>query len=182
MKRGNLIATGVVILGATFLSIGYAATTGGNNDMDCEKMVRDHTGMMDKGQGATTEKGHMGMMGNDHGGMMGQGHMGMMGQDMPKDCMEMMEKHGKGMNMGDKSADKAAASRTHQGTGVVQSVDPSAGTVTLQHEAIQSIGWPAMTMAFSVQDKNALESVKPGQKVDFAFVQQGSRNVITSIK
>ena len=39
-----------------------------------------------------------------------------------------------------------------------------------------------MTMAFSVQDKAALEGVKPGQTVDFAFVQQGSRNVITSIK
>lgn len=174
MKRGNLIAAGAVILSASFLSIGYAATTGGNNDMDCEKMMREHMGTKDKEQ--------MGMMGKDHGGMMGQGHMGMMGQDMPKDCMEMMEKHGKGMNMGDKSTDKAAASKTHQGTGVVQSVDPSAGTVTLQHEAIQSIGWSAMTMAFSVQDKSALESVKPGQKVDFAFVQQGSRNVITSIK
>lgn len=150
MKSGHLIAAAAVTFGVTFLSMGYAATTGSNKDMDCEKMMRDH--------------------------------MGMMGQDMPKDCMEMMEKHGKGMNMGNKPGDKAASPVTHQGTGVVQNVDPSAGTVTLQHEAIQSIGWPAMTMAFSVQDKSALENVKPGQKVDFAFVQQGSRNVITSIK
>ena len=82
-----------------------------------------------------------------------------------------------GMNMGDKSAGK-----THHGSGVVQGVDAAAGTVTVKHGAIASAGWPAMTMSFPVQDKKALENVKPGQKVDFAFTQQGSKNVITSIK
>ena len=103
---------------------------------------------------------------------------GMMGGDMSKHCMEMMKG---GMNMGDKSGDKSAG-KAHHGSGVVQSVDAAAGTVTVKHDAIASAGWPAMTMSFPVQDKKALENVKPGQKVDFAFTQQGSSNVITSIK
>ena len=93
-------------------------------------------------------------------------------KDMHKNCMDMMQTSG----------DKVAQARTHTGVGVVRGVDASAGTVTLQHEPIQSIGWPAMTMPFSVQDKTALQGLKPGQKVEFAFVQQGSKSVIKSIK
>ena len=128
------------------------AASQAGNDMDCDKMMSDGNG-------------------KDNGAMMGG--------DMAKHCMEMMK--GEHMNMGDKSSDKSAG-KTHHGSGVVQSVDAAAGTVTVKHEAIASAGWPAMTMSFPVQDKKALENVKPGQKVDFAFMQQGSSNVITSIK
>ena len=107
-------------------------------------------------------------------GNKGEDHAAMKGGDMSKHCMEMMKEQ---MDMGDKSAGK-----THHGSGVVQSVDAAAGTVTVKHGAIASAGWPAMTMSFPVQDKKTLDNVKPGQKVDFAFTQQGSRNVITSIK
>ena len=103
----------------------------------------------------------------------------MMGKEMPRGCKEMMERHGMGM-MG-MTGEKMAKGQ-HQGTGVVKKVDASGGKVTLQHDPIQSMGWPKMTMDFAVKDSKALASLKPEQKVEFSFVQQGSDYVITSIK
>ena len=79
-------------------------------------------------------------------------------------------------------AAKDEKTATHSGTGVVRKVDAAAGKVTVHHEPIASIGWPAMTMAFDVKDKSLLRDVKPGQKVEFTFAQEGTRYVIGSIK
>ena len=99
-------------------------------------------------------------------------HMGgKAASDMHQDCMKMM--HGKNGH---------TQAGSHHGVGVVKGVDSSAGTVTLQHEPIQSIGWPAMTMPFGVKDPKGLEGLTPAQKVEFDFVQQGSRYLVTSIK
>ena len=70
----------------------------------------------------------------------------------------------------------------HKGTAVVKSVDAQKGTVTLAHGPIKSLEWPAMTMGFVAKDKKMLEAIKPGAKVEFEFVQEGSKNMITSIK
>ena len=78
-----------------------------------------------------------------------------------------------------KAAEAAAATR---GVGVVRKVDAAAGKVTLEHEAIESLGWPPMTMAFRVRDARLLEGLAPGRKVRFAFVQQGSAYVITGME
>lgn len=67
-------------------------------------------------------------------------------------------------------------------TGVVKRIDAANGKVTVQHEAIASLGWPRMTMAFRVADKKTLASLKPEQKVDFRFVQKGNEYVITSVQ
>ena len=56
----------------------------------------------------------------------------------------------KGMDM--KSAD---VKTTHKGSGTVTRVDQAAGRVTISHGPIQSLKWPAMTMAFGVKDKPA---------------------------
>jgi len=84
----------------------------------------------------------------------------------------------KGMEM--KKESKPATA--HKGIGVVKSTDAKKGTVTIAHEPVQSMSWPAMTMAFIAKDKKAAESLKPGQKVEFEFVKRGSDYVITSIK
>jgi Cu(I)/Ag(I) efflux system protein CusF len=65
---------------------------------------------------------------------------------------------------------------------VVKKVDAAKGAVTLDHEAIKSANWSAMTMTFNVKDRKMLENVKSGQKVQFEFIQEGKENVITSIK
>lgn len=74
-----------------------------------------------------------------------------------------------------------AQQKEHRAAGAVKSVDAAKGTVTIDHEAIASINWPAMTMNFKVRDATRLAHLKPGAKVRFAFVQQGSAAVNTRI-
>lgn len=74
------------------------------------------------------------------------------------------------------------AAQTAEARGTVQSVDAKGGRVKIAHEAIKSLGWPAMTMDFDVTDETMLGQLKPGQQVVFTFVQRQGRFLITSIK
>ncbi|HSQ04125.1 MAG TPA: efflux RND transporter periplasmic adaptor subunit, partial [Burkholderiales bacterium] len=56
---------------------------------------------------------------------------------------------------------------THQAKGTVRGIDLNTGNIKLEHEAIASLKWPAMTMDFAVADKALLKGVKPGDQVDF---------------
>ena len=78
------------------------------------------------------------------------------------------------------NAPAAQSAQTYSGTGKVTAI--AADQVTIAHGPIQGIGWPAMTMTFTAQDRKALQNLKPGTKVEFEFRQQGSRYVVTSIK
>jgi Cu(I)/Ag(I) efflux system protein CusF len=69
-----------------------------------------------------------------------------------------------------------------QGTGVVKAIDTARDTITLQHEAITSIGWPAMTMAFKVASPDVLKITKVGDKVKFTLRPAGMDSTVTSIK
>lgn len=70
---------------------------------------------------------------------------------------------------------------TSEGTGVVDNVDQSKGLVTLSHEPIASLGWPAMTMDFSVEDKALFNKLVKGKKVQFQFIKQHNQYVITVV-
>ena len=71
----------------------------------------------------------------------------------------------------------------HRGTGTVEEMDVKAGTVSLAHEPIASLKWPAMTMEFNVANADLLKGVKPGTKVDFEFVERAQGEwVITGLK
>ena len=104
------------------------------------------------------------------------GHM----KDMPMDS----KSHGdmKGMDMGKMGQASANKGETHTATGTVKKVDPAKGTVTLAHEPVKSLKWPAMTMGFSVKDKKLFDKLAAGEKVQFEFIQQGSEYVVTSVK
>ena len=67
----------------------------------------------------------------------------------------------------------------HSGVGVIEAVDAKHGTVTITHEPIKSLGWPAMTMDFIVKDKKTLAKLAKGKKVNFTFVEQHGDFVIT---
>ena len=70
----------------------------------------------------------------------------------------------------------------HQGSGSVDSLDAKAGTLTLNHEAIGSLKWPAMTMEFAVANPSLLAGLKPGSAVNFEFVErQPGEWVITRV-
>jgi Cu(I)/Ag(I) efflux system membrane fusion protein len=67
----------------------------------------------------------------------------------------------------------AASSPVHKGEGTVRAIDLQTGTVKLEHGAIATLNWPAMTMDFPVKDKALLKDVKPGQSVEFDVVSEG---------
>jgi len=93
--------------------------------------------------------------------------------------------HAQSGGMKDMDAAKKPAAVTqaaNKATGVVKKVDPKAGTVTLAHDPVKSLNWPAMTMGFQVRDKALLEKLQPGKKIEFEFVQQGKDYVITTVK
>ena len=95
---------------------------------------------------------------------------GMKGMDMKDMDMKM-----------DKGAKKSPA-KLHHATGIVKSVNAEKGTISIDHEAVSSMNWPAMNMSFRAKDKKMLQAVKPGAKVEFDFEQHGKSYVITKVK
>lgn len=69
-----------------------------------------------------------------------------------------------------------------EGVGVVQAVNPDQGTVTIKHQAIESIHWPAMTMTFKAAKPDVLQGVKPGEHVHFGLHTEGMKGTVTWIK
>ncbi|KAA0068513.1 copper-binding protein [Rhodanobacter sp. T12-5] len=68
-----------------------------------------------------------------------------------------------------------------QGVGVVKAIDTTKGTITLQHEAIAAIGWPAMTMTFKADPPALLQKVRVGDKVQFTLHPAGMASTVTAI-
>lgn len=109
----------------------------------------------------------------------------MKGMDMKQGCMDM-----KGMNMPEckdrMSGSKAQATSrngvVHKTSAVVKALDQAKGRVTLAHDPVKTLNWPAMTMGFGVKDKALLDKLAVGKKVDVEFIQQGSNYIITSVK
>jgi Cu(I)/Ag(I) efflux system protein CusF len=98
----------------------------------------------------------------------------MKGMDMKG--MDGMRTNEKPMAMGDKGQ------TTHKATGVVKGADRNKGTVTLAHQPVPTLKWPAMTMSFVVKDKAMLDKLPANKKVEVEFVQQGKDYVITGVK
>lgn len=71
-------------------------------------------------------------------------------------------------------------SKMDKGTGTVTAIDAAAGKITLDHEAIAAVGWPAMKMGFSAKP-DVLTGIAVGDKVDFDLVVTGSAGEVTAI-
>lgn len=65
------------------------------------------------------------------------------------------------------------AGGTHFAVGVVQQADRAARVVTLAHEPVASVNWPAMTMQFAVADAALFDRLSAGRQVAFEFVERG---------
>jgi len=96
--------------------------------------------------------------------------------------MDMKGMDMKSMDMKDMGMNKTDATTTHKGVGVVKDINATDGMVTLVHEPIKSLNWPAMTMGFKVKDKSVIGKIKPGDKVEFTLVQAGKEYLITGMK
>lgn len=66
--------------------------------------------------------------------------------------------------------------------GRVVGVDMSAKSVTIDHEPVPEIGWPAMTMAFTASPAIDMNRVKEGETVRFAFRQTASGYELADIE
>jgi Cu(I)/Ag(I) efflux system periplasmic protein CusF len=74
------------------------------------------------------------------------------------------------------------AAAENRGVGVVQSVDAASGSLTIAHEAIEGLGWPAMTMSFKVDKPALLEGVEAGEHIEFTLRGRDMSAVVTSIE
>lgn len=68
------------------------------------------------------------------------------------------------------------------GVGVVTAVDPAAGTVSLDHEAINAIQWPAMSMQFRAEDPTILSNIAVGDHVNFTLKSATETSMIETIQ
>ncbi|CAI3124442.1 Cation efflux system protein CusF [Acinetobacter oleivorans] len=71
---------------------------------------------------------------------------------------------------------------TAQGVGVITAIDTKENILTLNHEAIPAIKWPAMTMGFKVADPALLSGLTVGDKVDFELKADGENYIIVVVK
>ena len=55
------------------------------------------------------------------------------------------------------------------------------GAVTLSHEPVPALKWPAMTMDFKLAKPGLLRGFKKGDRVTFRFMQMKTGSTITSI-
>lgn len=60
------------------------------------------------------------------------------------------------------------------GHGTIDAIDPGRRRVTLSHDPMPEIGWPAMTMVFPVPAGTDLRRFKHGDHVDFTLRKGGS--------
>lgn len=73
----------------------------------------------------------------------------------------------------------ANAGERHTGTGTVKTI--SGSDVTIAHEEIKSIGWPAMEMTFTAADPALANGIEAGDRVLFAFTKGEGATTLTSI-
>ncbi|MHA3795591.1 copper-binding protein (plasmid) [Rhizorhabdus wittichii] len=76
----------------------------------------------------------------------------------------------------------APAARTGQGRGVITAIDLKAGSLTIRHEPIQALNWPAMTMTFKANPSALLKGLTVGQRIGFDVKAQGMAAEITAVR
>ena len=76
--------------------------------------------------------------------------------------------------------DMAPADKMAKGVGTVTAIDKSAGTITLDHDAIPEAGWPPMVMGFKAAPA-LLNDVAVGDKVAFDLKLHDGSGEVTAI-
>lgn len=76
----------------------------------------------------------------------------------------------------------SAAAGTISSTGTVTAIDAAAGTISLDHQAIPAISWPAMSMQFRAEDPAILAGIAVGDHVTFELKNASETSVITMVQ
>jgi len=80
----------------------------------------------------------------------------------------------------DATAVSEDGTQIYQGKGVVKSIDKNQKEIAIAHEEIKGL-MSAMTMDFKVRDASMLETVAPGDQIDFELERKGSELTVTKI-
>jgi membrane fusion protein, copper/silver efflux system len=75
---------------------------------------------------------------------------------------------------------QTAQGTTYTTMGEVASV--AGDSVTINHQPVPALGWPAMTMTFKAPDAAMTVGLQKGAAVEFSFREQGNEHVLTEIK
>ena len=78
------------------------------------------------------------------------------------------------------AANMAAGPSLYSTKGVIEQL--KGDSITLSHDAVPAIGWPAMTMTFKLSPATLAKGMKVGDHVSFGFVQKPDGPVIEQIK
>ncbi|QCI78827.1 copper-binding protein [Hankyongella ginsenosidimutans] len=74
-----------------------------------------------------------------------------------------------------------AGPKQAQSTGIVTAIDKAGRKITLDHQPIPAVGWPAMTMAFAAKPA-ILNEVRVGDHVAFDVTVTGSAGEVTALR
>lgn len=77
---------------------------------------------------------------------------------------------------------KPVGLESYRGSARIVAADPASGALTMDHDPIPALQWPAMTMDFAVRDGKLLQGLKPGQAVEFEMVKEKGGFVVTGIR
>jgi len=78
------------------------------------------------------------------------------------------------------TGDQTQDDKTYTATGTITAI--AGNQVTIAHEAVKDLDWPAATADFQAQNLDQIIDLRPGDKVSFSFNQAGGQYVLTNIK
>lgn len=96
-----------------------------------------------------------------------------------KASMSRMSENKAGMPM-EQQAMPAAKSVT--GTGILRKLMPDENKLNMSHDAIKELGWPDMTMDFTVSKDVVMQGLEPGMAVEFELMEDQGSFVIMGIR
>jgi Cu(I)/Ag(I) efflux system membrane fusion protein len=75
-----------------------------------------------------------------------------------------------------------AGSVGHQAQGTLEAINDD-GTVSITHDPIPALKWPAMTMDFALANPSLVSNIKPGSAISFEIVERGEGEwVVTKLQ
>lgn len=75
----------------------------------------------------------------------------------------------------------ASAQEAPMVAGEVKKLNPDAGKMTIKHDPIPNLDMGSMTMVFKAKDAEMLNSVKPGDKIQFSAERVNGQLTVTKI-
>ncbi len=89
----------------------------------------------------------------------------------------------KGMKGMDMPAQTSTAPKaTHLAHGIVKAIDLKGGQVTIAHAPVNTLNWPAMTMAFLIKDKALFSKLSVGKEIQFEITPMGQGYMVSAVK